>query len=220
MNRNVTVPVGSTRDMTQPYASRSRCSWTTQPSALATRAETGDDAGMFSTYAWRRLDLVGTNLVVVETSPAEVVVHSREVCADGDVGWSMSATIHLDDRWGHRSAVVEVVDAGGVHTLRLDALDALDAVGADVLDLAGNPFTNAFVLRGPGRGLEVGEAVEVVAAYVEAPGLTVRPVRQRYRRLAPDRWEYGDETGSFAMRVDDDGVVIEYEALAVRVPIA
>jgi hypothetical protein len=170
-----------------------------------------------STYLWRRLDLVGTNLVVVEVSPAEVVVRSREVCADGDGGWSMSATIHLDGRWRHRSAAVEVVDAGGVHTLQVDGLGA---IGADVLDLAGNPFTNAFVLRGPGRDVEVGEEVEVVAAYVEAPGLTVRALRQRYRRLAPDRWEYGDESGTFAMWVDGDGVVIEYEALASRVPAA
>ena len=49
--------------------------------------------------------------------------------------------IELDGRWEHRSTVVEVTAAGGTREL------AGRLAGHDVLDLAGNPFTNALVLR-------------------------------------------------------------------------
>ena len=44
-------------------------------------------------------------------------------------------------------------------------------------------------------------------------------VEQTYRRLGERRWEYADPTyGTFALEVDDDGLVVDYEGLATRVP--
>jgi hypothetical protein len=158
-------------------------------------------------YAWRRLDLQGTTVVVVAEGSDEIVVRSVETCAEDGRVWAAMATTLLDDGWGHIRTDVTVVDAHGRRDLAVD-----DLAGCDVLDLAGNPFTNAFVLRRP----NVPDDVEVLASYVETPSLEVRPVRQRYRRLDAERWEYSDETGAFAMVVDGDGVVVDYEGLAVR----
>jgi uncharacterized protein len=158
-------------------------------------------------YAWRRLDLEGTTVVVVTERSDEVVVRSVETCAEDGRVWAAMATTLLDGDWGHVRTDVAVVDAKGRRELVVD-----DLAGGDALDLAGNPFTNAFVLRRP----HVADEVELLATYVETPSLEVRPLRQRYRRLDAERWEYADETGAFVMVVDGDGVVVDYEGLAVR----
>jgi hypothetical protein len=158
-------------------------------------------------YAWRRLDLQGTTVVAVEGRSDEIVVRSVETCAEDGRIWAATATTLLDGRWSHLRTDVAVVDGDGLRELVVD-----DLAGCDVLDLAGNPFTNAFVLRRP----DVADEVEVLAAYVETPSLEVRPLHQRYRRLDADRWEYADETGAFVMVVDRDGVVVDYEGLAIR----
>jgi hypothetical protein len=158
-------------------------------------------------YALRRLDLQGTTVVVVAERSTEIVVRSVETCAEDGRVWAAMATTRLDGGWGHVRTDVTVVDGHGRRDLVVD-----DLGGCDVIDLAGNPFTNAFVLRRP----DIADDVEVTASYVETPSLEVRPLRQRYRRLDSQRWEYADETGAFAMVVDVDGVVVDYEGLAVR----
>jgi uncharacterized protein len=163
--------------------------------------------GSHRAYAWRRLDLEGTTVVVVAERSDEIVVRSIETCAEDGRIWATTATTLLDGSWGHIRTDVAVVDARGGRELVVDDLE-----GCDVLDLAGNPFTNAFVLRRP----DIADDVEVLASYVETPSLDVRPLRQRYRRLDAARWEYADETGAFVMVIDDDGVVVDYEGLAVR----
>jgi uncharacterized protein len=163
-----------------------------------------------TTYAWRRLDLEGVNFVRLEEGDDAVRVDGHEICLDGAERWAARFVIELDGGWQHRSTTVEVTAAGGTRELRLDGL-----AGHDVLDLAGNPFTNALVLRT--RDAPVGGVIEVRAAYVETPALTVRPVVQRYRRLAADRWEYADdEYGASVFTVDADRVVVDYEGLATR----
>jgi hypothetical protein len=158
-------------------------------------------------YAWRRLDLQGTTVVAVAARSDEIVVRSVETCAEDGRVWAAMAITLLDGDWGHLRTDVTVVDAHGSRDLVVD-----DLAGCDVLDLAGNPFTNAFVLRRP----HIPDDVEVLASYVETPSLEVRPLRQRYRRLDAERWEYADETGAFVMVVDGDGVVVDYEGLAIR----
>ena len=165
----------------------------------------GEDVNV-TTYACGRLDLEGVTFVRLEQGGDAVRVEGHEICVEGAERWAARFVIELDGRWEHRSTVVEVTAAGGTRELRLDRLAGRD------LDLAGNLFAiNALVLRT--RDVSVGGGTEVLAAYVETPGLTVRPMAQRYRRLAPDRWEYADdEYGASAFTVDADGVVVDYQA--------
>jgi uncharacterized protein len=87
--------------------------------------------------------------------------------------------------------------------------------GCTDVDLGGNPFTNAFVTRRVAPA--VGAEVEVRAAFVETPALSVRPVVQKYQRLAQDRWVYADdEYGRFEFGTDADGIAVDYERLADR----
>jgi hypothetical protein len=170
----------------------------------------GRSATTVATYAWRRLDLEGLSFVRVEDGGDVIRVEGHEICVEGAERWSTRFAVELNARWEHHWTVVEVTAATGTRELRLDGLQ-----GNDVVDIAGNPFTNAFVLRS--REVPVGGLIEVQAAYVETPALTVRPLTQRYRRLAVDRWEYADdEYGAFGVTVDSDGVAIDYERLATR----
>src|SRR5262249_58196186 len=87
--------------------------------------------------------------------------------------------------------------------------------GGSGVDGGGNPFTTPLVPRRVAP--HVGGEVEVLAAYVETPALSVRPLLQRYRRVAADRWVYSDDLyGTFQFDADADGVAVDYQDLAVR----
>lgn len=178
-----------------------------------------------TTYVWRRLDLEGLDLVRLDTRADGVSAEGYEVCTDGAEHWAVRFTAELGGGWGLHRTSIEAVDGAGVRSLEL-SLDAggswtrdrrpdpsLD--GCTVVDIAGNPFTNAFVTRH--FVIDVGDEMKVRAAYVEPPGLLVRPLVQRYRRLEPDRWRYADDDyGTFELTTDADGIALDYERLAGR----
>ena len=178
-----------------------------------------------ATFVWRRLDLHGHVFVRLDDGPTGVTAEGYEICAEGESRWAAHFRMSLDARWRHRLSTVDVIDAAGVRTLELASSDgawmrdgrhdpALD--GCTDLDLAGNPFTNAFVTRRVAP--DVGDEVEVLATYVETPALSVQPLAQRYRRADDDRWLYADDLyGTFEFGTDADGVAVYYQDLAVRV---
>ncbi|HYV59380.1 MAG TPA: putative glycolipid-binding domain-containing protein [Acidimicrobiia bacterium] len=177
-----------------------------------------------ATYVWRRLDLEGSVFVRMDEGVGGVAAEGYEICSGREARWATHFRVSLDAEWRHRQSTVAVIDAAGVRTLDLASADgawrrdgrhdpALD--GCTDLDLAGNPFTNAFVTRRVAP--EVGAEVAVVAAYVETPTLSVRPLVQRYRRTAADRWVYADDLyGTFEFGTDAAGVAVDYQGLAER----
>ena len=178
-----------------------------------------------STYVWRRLDLDGLVFVRLERNADGPLVAGHEICVDGAERWAARFAITLDGAWRHRRTTVDVIDHEGTRQLEL-TLDDQNAwtrdgqadpslAGCTDLDLGGNPFTNAFVTRrvAPAMGTEL----EVRVAFVETPALSVRPVVQRYQRLAEDKWVFADdEYGRFEFGTDADGVAVDYERLAER----
>ena len=177
-----------------------------------------------ATYVWRRLDLEGSVFVRLDDGSGGVAAEGYEICSEAGARWTAHFRVALDARWRHRSTTVTVVEAAGVRALELTSSDgtwardghhdpALD--GCTDLDLAGNPFTNAFVTRRVAP--DVGAEIEVLAAYVETPALSVRRLVQRYHRTAADRWVYADDLyGTFEFGSDADGVAVDYEGLAER----
>lgn len=179
-----------------------------------------------TTYGWRRLDLDGLVFVRLDVGAEGVAVAGYEICVDGDHRWAVRFSIELDPDWRQERTAVEVTDAAGTRRLELES-DGTGSwlhggrpdpslEGCTDVDLAGNPFTNAFVTRR--LAPEVGADLEVRAAFIETPALSVRPLVQRYQRLAADRWVYADdEYGRFEFGADSDGVAVDYEQLAERV---
>jgi len=180
---------------------------------------------VIATYVWRRLDLDGLVFARLDDGPGGVSAAGHEICVEGDQRWAVRFSVELDSAWRHERTTVEVMDDDGTRRLELESDGAGSWLrggrpdpsleGCTDVDLAGNPFTNAFVTRRVAP--EVGADLEVRAAYIETPAASVRPLVQRYQRLAADRWAYSDdEYGRFEFSADADGVAIDYEQLAER----
>jgi len=86
------------------------------------------------------------------------------------------------------------------------------------VDLSFTPATNTLPIRR--LGLEVGEEAEIQVAWLVWPELAVRPVRQRYARLAKDRYRYAQNDFEAELTVDDHGLVLDYEGLWRAIAIA
>ena len=85
------------------------------------------------------------------------------------------------------------------------------------MDLGIGASTNTLPIRR--LDLEVGEAAEIVAAWVRFPELSLEPLPQRYTRLAEDRFRYESLDSGFTAEilVDDLGLVVHYTGWCERV---
>ena len=79
------------------------------------------------------------------------------------------------------------------------------------VDLSFTPATNTLPIRR--LGLDVGEEADIHVAWLVWPELGVRRVRQRYVRLAPNRYRYAQDDFAAELTVDEQGLVLEYEKL-------
>ena len=100
--------------------------------------------------------------------------------------------------------------------------DLQPAAGALDCDLGLSPLTNSMpILRH--RLHEGGGPIDFLMAWVSVPDLAVHPSGQRYTFLRQEAGtrivRYESRGGSFVadLRVDDDGLVIDYPALARRI---
>lgn len=102
--------------------------------------------------------------------------------------------------------LVDDSDATGLRN-RVERPDLADCIG---IDLSITPSTNTLPIRR--LNLAVGASAEVTAAWVRFPALVVQPLRQRYTRLAPDRYLYESLESDFTaeLTVDDLGLVTHY----------
>lgn len=121
---------------------------------------------------------------------------------------------------------LDVVENASGRSLKLRADGAgswQDGAGTPIADLDGcvdvdisiTPLTNTLPVRR--LGLAVGESADIRVAYVDVPSLTVRPVSQRYTRVADATYRY--QSGSFSadVTVDAAGIVVDYQGLWRRV---
>lgn len=152
------------------------------------------------------LRLSGTVLTAEFGSPLDVH-YLVEAAPDG---LTRRVELELD---GGAGAVRRVLLADGAGRWRWeDGPELAEVAGALDVDLTVTPATNTLPIRRL-AGLEVGAAADLRMAWVQFPELEVIPSAQRYQRLAPDRWRFS--TGGFQaeLRVDPDGLVLDYGGL-------
>ncbi len=139
--------------------------------------------------------------------------------------YGLCYTVHCDRQWrvlyaafrvmGGRTLVLHSDGAGHWRDGEGRALSALD--GCIDIDIAATPFTNTLpIMR---LGLARGERRPISVVYVAAPQLEPTRVEQAYVCLDPQR-EYRYE-GIFRdftadLRIDEDGLVIDYPTLFWR----
>lgn len=188
--------------------------------------------GSHRLLAWERTEeLAGHSMARVERRPGGWRFHGAEVVGGPSAVLACSFRVDVDDAWHTRAVTVRVVDDDGECERTIDVADPgrwqvddaprPDLEGCLDVDVAATPLTNTFPIRRL-AALEVGEEVRIPVAWVDVPSLAVSRVEQTYRRL-PDvdglaAWEYRDDAhGRFGLRVDEDGLVAEYEGFARRV---
>jgi uncharacterized protein len=116
---------------------------------------------------------------------------------------SLKLTVGPDQRWQiERELVPDPV---------MPADDVAALHGLVDVDLGFSPATNTLPIRR--LGPTIGDAVEVTAAWVRFPELTIEPLPQQYTRLTERRYRYESARGAFVaeIEVDDLGLVTTYE---------
>jgi hypothetical protein len=150
------------------------------------------------------LRLSGTVLTAEFGTPLDV---RYLVEADRD-GLTRRVELELD---GGATRRVLLADGAG-HWAWEGGPELAEVAGSLDVDLTVTPATNTLPIRRL-ADLEVGQAADLLMAWVQFPGLEVLASAQRYQRLAADRWRF--TTGEFQaeLLVDPDGLVLDYGGL-------
>ncbi len=117
------------------------------------------------------------------------------------------------------SIKVQTDGQGHWSTISGDPLPSLE--GCIDIDISATPFTNTLPIRR--LALSPGQSAELLVAYVAIPELELKPDRQRYTCLGLGtqeglyRYEGLESRFSAELRVDSDGLVIDYAGLYRRV---
>jgi uncharacterized protein len=142
----------------------------------------------------------------------------------------LSYHLTWDDSWCLRAADLVLVSERHTRTLGLRtdghghfryddgrSIDELD--GCLDIDIWPTPFTNSFPIRR--EPLALGERKEFRMAWINALELRVHAQAQAYTRLASRLYLFESLDGSgfkAELAVDEDGIVLDYPELFVRVP--
>ena len=144
--------------------------------------------------------LTGDAALLVDGVPGHV--HYRITASKGWVVDTTSIRFVIGD--DHR--VLEIVHADAAWTV--NGQPRPDLAGCTDVDLGWTPATNTIPLRRLAG--DIGDAVEIHAAWVRFPELDIRANEQRYLRLASNLWRYQSGPYDFELVVSDDGLVLEY----------
>lgn len=84
------------------------------------------------------------------------------------------------------------------------------------IDISLTPFTNTLAVNR--LSLVEGESREITVLYFDLPAMDVKPVKQRYTRLAESLYRYESLWSGFKadLEVDEDGLVKDYPEIWVR----
>jgi hypothetical protein len=84
------------------------------------------------------------------------------------------------------------------------------------IDISITPFTNTLAVNR--LSLVEGESKEITVLYFDLPAMDVKPVKQRYTKLADRLYRYESLWSGFTaeLEVDDDGLVRDYPGIWVR----
>lgn len=176
---------------------------------------------------WRRIDMIGLELLALRTGDDGVSADSSVISVDG--GFQIDHAWELTPDWRALSLRVERRDANGRRTLtvdgggwRVNGERRPDLDGADDPDLSVTPFCNTLVIRRV-PALD-GASLTVDTAYVDGNDLAVSRSRQRYDYKAPRLFRFIDlglSAGFEAdLHVDEDGLVLRYEHLFERIEVS
>jgi hypothetical protein len=178
--------------------------------------------------AWRRIDVehgLGYTSFFIEPDGSEAF--GAEVIVDGAVSYTVNFTVAADSEWRSRSLFAEVLSGDKVRRVDLtgdgrgswmvDGVHQPNLNGCLDVDIVSTPCTNTHAIRR--LALEVGDSVDIKAAWVDVPSLEVTLSNQRYTRLDVNRYEYRSlgSGRAYEVTVDQHDVVVDYQDFVERV---
>lgn len=177
---------------------------------------------------WRRLDGPGLDQATMRIGADGGGASGASVAVVDGEGFAVRWHVVWDTAWRTRAVRVERLDV--VPSLLDLAVDEAgvwrDAGGREVpalegcldVDIACTPFTNTLPLRRLGLG--IGASATIRVGYIALPGMAASCSVQRYILEAPDlvTFEVPDTGFRSRLRLDDQKLVLHYDALFERVP--
>lgn len=167
---------------------------------------------------WRQDDGPGAERTEIQTVSDGFRIAGTTLMVVDDVPHEIRYMVLTDTAWQTRTVGAHVQGPANDRRLALHSNGegswsvgddpVLDLYGATDVDLSWTPATNTLAIRR--LGLSVGDVADLVVARVAFPEHEVRRVRQRYTRLAHDRYRLDSGDDSVDMLVNDDGVVLDY----------
>ncbi len=168
---------------------------------------------------WQRVDKVGMELCFLYIQPDGASMDGTVITAFEDEPVNVRYFIQTGSDWWTSDVTIWFPTSESLAILRLqmrnqqwqvDGQERNDLANCIDVDLGITPSTNTLPIRR--LNLAVGESAEVTAAWVRFPELSVEPLRQRYTRLAPDRYLYESLESGFTaeLSVDESGLVTHY----------
>ena len=176
---------------------------------------------------WQGWSGGGFEHLVLKEGPEEVVADAAVLGTAGDNVFAARYRIVCDSSWRVRKVKIAQIGYDRPVELTSDGIGnwvdgsatALPELGGAIdIDISVTPFTNTLPIRR--LSLQPGQSEEILAVYVQLPGLIVSTDRQRYTCLEADRrYRYESLESHFTrdIEVDDHGLVVIYPGLFRRV---
>ena len=169
---------------------------------------------------WRRLDQPGHESALLVFDSDSWHLQGTAVFTQDQLPCKLDYRIVCDSHWNTRSAKVagwvgnnvievELVVSNEKRWL-LNQKDCPEVSGCTDLDLNFSPSTNMLPIRR--LELDIGQEMEVRAAWLRFPGFKLEPLIQLYKRIDETTYRYESDGGSFAteLQVNSQGFVTNY----------
>jgi hypothetical protein len=182
---------------------------------------------VLQTVLWRGINRPGIEYCTLSQTEVSYQLVGAALSAIDLVPLQVKYQIQCDKEWRTQNVRVET-DLGptqrelNIHVDRqqrwwLNDAEFVPLRGCIDIDLGITPATNTLPIRR--LSLQVGGHVEITAAWIEFPKLTVQPLVQRYTRLTERRHQYESLASGFTVEihVDEFGMVTNYPGLWKRV---
>ena len=175
-----------------------------------------------SSFRWRRLDLPGTDEAVLTATERGYLLDGRARFADPSGPVDLRYSVEIGPAWRTERARVEGIGPRGPLELRIEIREGgwyfddrrvPEVTECVDLDLNFTPATNLLSIRR--LALAPGQSAEVVAAWLDFPSPTLRPLRQIYECQTRHRYGYRCPELPFesVLEVNSDGFVTSYPPL-------
>lgn len=176
-----------------------------------------------SSIVWQRLDAPGHDYAALEHSELGPRLSGCAVFVEDGVNCLLRYQVDCAPDWSTRRVEVSGYRGGETIALLLETdsdrnwllngAEQPQVRGCVDIDLAFTPATNLLPIR---RGRpDIGSALELSAAWLRFPALTLAPLPQRYTRLSEFGYRYESRQGAFQaeLSVGPDGLPREYQGL-------